>query len=188
MRALMERDRGSGHGGRPVVRGAAAGVLTLVAGVAVMLAMSVPAGAAAAPAPLVSATPVIIDTDLYSNTDDVGALALAFSLQNAGEANVLAITLNRPNNNNANPPLSRAYVALHSFQCAAAIGKALVRRSTPCAEIEDTMRVRNRTAQKPILCAGERQAVRACDMNGIGIDRNRQVIGVRPDDNPLNAG
>jgi hypothetical protein len=72
------------------------------------LGLAVPPRAAAA-----AATPVIIDTDIFSSADDVGALATAFSLQHLGEANVIAITLNTRT--------SRPVVAVDSLKCVAAI-------------------------------------------------------------------
>jgi Inosine-uridine preferring nucleoside hydrolase len=67
----------------------------------------------AAPASAAAPTPVIIDQDMFSSADDVGALATAFSLEHAGEANVIAITLNTRT--------SRPEVATDTFKCAAAI-------------------------------------------------------------------
>ncbi len=60
-----------------------------------------------------SPVPLIIDTDIFHNADDVGALASAFALQQAGEANVIAIT--------ANSPTYRPAVATDSWKCIAAI-------------------------------------------------------------------
>ena len=60
-----------------------------------------------------SATPVIIDTDIYSNTDDEGTLAVALGLQLQGAANVLAIGVNTRT--------SRPAVSTNSWKCAAAI-------------------------------------------------------------------
>ena len=61
------------------------------------------------------ATPVIIDTDIFSDADDVGALATAFALQLKGEANVIAIGVNMPTD--------RPSVATNSWKCAAAIAQ-----------------------------------------------------------------
>jgi purine nucleosidase len=57
--------------------------------------------------------PLIVDTDIFTNADDVGALASAFALQLAGEAKVLAITVNTRT--------SRPVVATDSWKCVAAI-------------------------------------------------------------------
>ena len=58
--------------------------------------------------------PLIIDTDMLSNADDVGALASAFALQLKGEAKVVATILNT---RKGQP------VATNSWQCAAAIAQ-----------------------------------------------------------------
>jgi purine nucleosidase len=59
------------------------------------------------------AVPLIIDTDIFSDADDVGALASAFGLQVRGEAQVVAIGVNTR--------LSRPAVATSSWKCASAI-------------------------------------------------------------------
>lgn len=59
--------------------------------------------------------PLIIDTDLFSDADDVGALATAFGLQRLNEAKVVAIGINTR--------LSRPSVATTSWKCAAAIAQ-----------------------------------------------------------------
>jgi hypothetical protein len=61
-----------------------------------------------------SPVPVIVDTDIYSNADDVGALASAFAMQNEGAANLLAVTVNYPT-------ADRSGVATDSWKCVAAI-------------------------------------------------------------------
>ena len=58
--------------------------------------------------------PLIIDTDIFSNADDVGALASAFALQLKGEAKVVATILNT---RKGQP------VETNSWQCAAAIAQ-----------------------------------------------------------------
>ncbi|HEV3212229.1 MAG TPA: hypothetical protein VGZ03_02420 [Acidimicrobiales bacterium] len=74
-------------------------------------------GVAAAASGTSSATgvPVIIDTDLYSNSDDVGALANAFALDLKGAVNVLAIGVDTKT--------TRPAVATSSWRCAAAIAQ-----------------------------------------------------------------
>src|SRR5579862_2083085 len=62
-----------------------------------------------------SPTPLIVDTDIFSDADDVGALATAFALQTMGEDQVIAITVNTR--------LSRPSVATKSWECAAAIAQ-----------------------------------------------------------------
>lgn len=59
--------------------------------------------------------PLIIDTDLFSDADDVGALATAFGLQLLNEAKIVAIGVNTR--------LSRPSVATTSWKCAAAIAQ-----------------------------------------------------------------
>src|SRR4051794_38198031 len=72
-----------------------------------LAAAAAPARAAAAPVPL------IVDTDMFSNADDIGALATAFGLQLKGEANVIAVTVNKPT--------TRSAVATDSWRCVGAI-------------------------------------------------------------------
>jgi inosine-uridine nucleoside N-ribohydrolase len=72
------------------------------------LAAIAPHGAAAS-----AAVPLIIDTDIFTNADDVGALASAFALQLRGETNVIAVAVNTPT--------SRPTVATDSWKCVAAI-------------------------------------------------------------------
>ncbi|MGZ6615940.1 MAG: nucleoside hydrolase [Solirubrobacteraceae bacterium] len=62
-----------------------------------------------------AATPVIVDTDLFSSADDVGALATAYGLQLKGEASVIAVTLNTRTANGQHP------VPTDTWKCAAAI-------------------------------------------------------------------
>ncbi len=57
--------------------------------------------------------PLIVDTDLFSDADDVGAIATAFGLQQLGEARVIAITLNTRT--------SRPLVTRDSWRCASAL-------------------------------------------------------------------
>jgi len=62
-----------------------------------------------------TATPLIIDTDIFSGPDDVGGLATAFALQLKGEANVIATVVNTRT--------SRPVVATNSWKCTAAIAQ-----------------------------------------------------------------
>jgi hypothetical protein len=59
------------------------------------------------------AVPLIVDTDIWSDADDVGALATAFGLQLRGETNVIAIGVNTRT--------SRPAVATNSWKCVAAV-------------------------------------------------------------------
>jgi inosine-uridine nucleoside N-ribohydrolase len=81
----------------------------LVAIVAAMAAFLCLAGRAAAASPV----PLIIDTDIFTNADDVSAISSAFALQQEGAANVVAITVNHPT--------YRPAVAADSWKCVAAI-------------------------------------------------------------------
>ena len=68
-------------------------------------------------------TPLIIDSDLWSNADDVAALATAFALQIKGEDQVIAITLNTRTD--------RPSVAVNTWKCAAAIAQFYNSASVP---------------------------------------------------------
>jgi inosine-uridine nucleoside N-ribohydrolase len=70
--------------------------------------LALPAAARAATQPV----PLIVDTDIFGDVDDVGALATAFGLQYLAEAKVLAIAVNAP----AGSP-----VATDSWKCVAAV-------------------------------------------------------------------
>lgn len=76
---------------------------------AVCLVGAIAPGSAAASGPV----PLIVDTDIFSNVDDVGALASAFALQLRGETKVVAVTVNTRT--------SRPAVATSSWKCVAAI-------------------------------------------------------------------
>src|SRR3954466_968083 len=73
-----------------------------------LLALAVPvARAEAAPVPL------IVDTDIFSDADDGGALAIAHALQIRGEAKLIGVSVNTN--------LDRGEVATDSWRCVAAI-------------------------------------------------------------------
>ncbi len=86
-------------------------VALCVVSLAVGLSVSGPLSVADASTP----TPLIIDTDIWSNADDVGALATAFALQMNGEDQVIAITVNTRTD--------RPSVATKSWECVAAIAQ-----------------------------------------------------------------
>ena len=67
--------------------------------------------------------PLIVDTDIFSDADDVGALATAFALQVRGEAHVVAIGVNTRTN--------RPAVATNSWKCAAAVAQFYGAGGTP---------------------------------------------------------
>jgi inosine-uridine nucleoside N-ribohydrolase len=102
--------------------------------IAGLMLASANAAAAAVATPFVStltsysvqtggATPLIIDSDLFSNADDVAALATAFALQIQGEDQVIAITLNTRTD--------RPSVAVNSWRCAAAVAQFYNSASVP---------------------------------------------------------
>jgi inosine-uridine nucleoside N-ribohydrolase len=70
---------------------------------------TVPGAAAASP------VPVIIDTDIFTNVDDVGALASALALQRGGEANLIGVTVNVPTGGAVAPDQPRCVAAIDSF-------------------------------------------------------------------------
>jgi hypothetical protein len=82
-----------------------------------------PIGLAVSPASAATGTPIIVDTDMYSDADDAGALATAFALQQAGEAQVIAVTINTRT--------QRPSVANNSWKCAAAIAQFYNAGNTP---------------------------------------------------------
>jgi inosine-uridine nucleoside N-ribohydrolase len=89
---------------------------TIVALSALMLCLAAPAEAATVSGRGAAASgpvPLIVDTDIFSNADDVGALASAFTLQLRGEAWVIAVAVNTRT--------SRPAVATNSWKCVAAI-------------------------------------------------------------------
>ena len=80
------------RGGAPVRRSAAIIVAVLVP-VAALLELPGGAKAAAAQPPI----GVILDTDIDSDCDDTGALAMLHALADNGEARILAVTMSDPN-------------------------------------------------------------------------------------------
>src|SRR4051812_41235551 len=89
-------------------------VMAGVALVAVSAAIFI-VGAATSTAAGTVAVPVTIDTDLYSSVDDVGAVAVAFGLQQLGEARVIAIGLDTRT--------ERPQVTPAEWKCTAAIAQ-----------------------------------------------------------------
>lgn len=65
------------------------------------------------PAPS-GATPVILDSDIWSSADDVGAMAIAYAMALRGEAKVLAVGISRKPNQPVEP---------NSWKCAASIAR-----------------------------------------------------------------
>ena len=84
-------------------------VAVLLAAVGVVVLPSVRASATT------TRTPVILDTDMYSSADDVGAEATLFAYDLMGQDNVIAVGVNTRT--------SRPQVATDSWKCAAAIAQ-----------------------------------------------------------------
>ena len=78
---------------------------------------------AATGTPPTGPVPLIVDTDMFSDADDAGALATAFALQRTGETQVLAVAVNTRT--------SRPAVAVDSWRCAAAIARYYGAAGTP---------------------------------------------------------
>jgi hypothetical protein len=91
--------------------------VTLTAvGDGVVYADSTPASVLGTPGAVAAgATPLIIDTDMWSDAGDAGAIASAFALQQSGEANVIATVVNTRTD--------RPAVAIDSWKCVAAIAQ-----------------------------------------------------------------
>ncbi len=98
-------------------------VVLLVAVVVLPSLSSLSSSGAATAAGSGGAVPVMVDTDIFSDADDVGALATAFGLQLKGEANVIAVGVNTRT--------SRPAVATNSWKCTAAITDFYGFASTP---------------------------------------------------------
>ena len=133
-RSRMNRPPGGGlpaHSAARPAPHALAIVAVLVAFVSAAVAAPVwtPSATAASGSPAATlipssgAVPVTIDTDIFSDVDDVGALATAFGLQLKGEARVVAIGVNSRT--------SRPAVATNSWKCAAALAQFYGFPATP---------------------------------------------------------
>jgi Inosine-uridine preferring nucleoside hydrolase/Purple acid Phosphatase, N-terminal domain len=92
-------------------------------GIGVLTALRPADSSSPPPPPPSGPVPVTLDTDIFSNTDDVGALAIAFALQLKNEARVIAMAVNTRT--------SRPSVATNSWQCAAAISQFYNSGSVP---------------------------------------------------------
>ena len=92
-----------------ILRTLAAGVLAFVVA-SMILGLPAPSAAAAG-----TPVPVIVDTDIFGSVDDVGALAVAFVLQQKNEAKVIAVGVNK----RADQPA----VSANAWKCAAAIAQ-----------------------------------------------------------------
>jgi inosine-uridine nucleoside N-ribohydrolase len=103
---------------RRAIRAPRYSVLALCASL-VCLAWAIVPGIADAASPV----PMIVDTDIFTNADDVGALASAFAMQRDGEAKVIAVTVNTPT--------YRSAVAPDQVKCVAAIDSFYGASSVP---------------------------------------------------------
>src|SRR4051812_50103725 len=70
-----------------------------------------------------AAVPLIVDTDMFSDADDAGALATAYGLQYRGEAKVIATVVNTRT--------SRPAVSTNSWRCVEAINAFYGSASVP---------------------------------------------------------
>lgn len=61
--------------------------------------------------------PIIIDTDLFSDVDDVGALTIANVLHNCGLADLRGIVINTPSQYGALAASVSEYIRSHENQC-----------------------------------------------------------------------
>ena len=91
--------------------------VTLTAvGDGIVYASSVPASVLGTPGAIASGgTPLIVDTDMWSDAGDAGALASAFALQQSGEAHVVAAV--------TDTRTDRPAVATDTWKCVAAIAQ-----------------------------------------------------------------
>jgi inosine-uridine nucleoside N-ribohydrolase len=116
-----------------IVRTLAAGALAFVVATTILGLPASSASAAGTP------VPVIVDTDMFGSVDDVGALAVAFVLQQKNEAKVIAIGVNKRADQSA--------VSTTAWKCAAAvaqfynsgnvpIGTAMPNNGTATADID----------------------------------------------------
>lgn len=140
---------GSKNNRTPTRRALSARLVGLVVCVAAMAAASAtaPIGSARAQGPLAPVpVPLIIDTDMFSSADDVGALATAFGLQLRGEAKVIAVGVNTRLRRVLPPDSWRCTAAIAAFYNSSSvpIGSALPNNGTeknvpdwagPCAAL-----------------------------------------------------
>ena len=124
-----------------------------------------PARAAAAPVPL------IIDTDIFSDADDVGALASAYALQLRGEAKVIGVAVNAP--------LSRGAVATDSWRCVAAINAFYGSASVPIGTMMPNDRSTAGDADFATPCASLAPASTPAPVDGVTL--YRRALAAQPD-------
>jgi purine nucleosidase len=142
---------------------------SLFIALAMLVTVLAPVGFAASTAHAASGTPLIVDTDMYSDADDAGALSTAFALQQAGEANVVAVTINTR--------LNRPEIADNSWKCAAAIAQYYGAGSTPIGI--DSPRSSNTASPFTAPCAAKAAADTPTPGNAVTVLRD--ALAAQPD-------
>lgn len=111
--------------------------------------------------------PLIIDTDLFSDADDVGALATAFGLQLLNEAKVVAIGVNTRT--------SRPAVATNSWKCAAAVAQWYGLGSIPIGTDMPNNGTAVNTAEFATPCAARAATTTPTPTSAVGVFRQALV-------------
>lgn len=122
------------------------------------------------PPPPSGPVPLIVDLDMFSDADDAGALATAFALQRAGEAQVLAVMLDTRT--------GRPAVAVDSWRCAAAIARYYGAGGTPIAAPAPTDGTATSTPDWAGPCADTTGPVAA---PADAVTTYRQALAAQPD-------
>src|SRR3954452_6625895 len=131
-----------------------------------LLALAVPvARAEAAPVSL------IVDTDIFSDADDVGALAIAHALQIRGEAKLIGVSVNTN--------LDRGEVATDSWRCVAAINAFYGSASVPIGTAMPNARSPAGDADFATPCAHLAPASTPAPVSAV--DMYRQALAAQPD-------
>src|SRR3954468_2903309 len=132
-----------------------------------LLALAVPAARAdAAPA-----VPLIVDTDIFSDADDVGALAIAHALQIRGEAKLIGVSVNTN--------VDRGEVATDSWRCVAAINAFYGSASVPIGTAMPNARSTAGDADFATPCAHLAPASTPAPVSAV--DMYRQALAAQPD-------
>ena len=149
-----------------------ASVVALACAAVATVGVALPGAIAPTPASAgTSPTPVIIDTDLYSNVDDVLAIATAFALQAQGVDKVVALGVDTRTN--------RPSVQPSSWKCAAAIAQWYGDANVP---LGTDMPDAGTTPHSPDFagaCAAK--ATRAIGTPRNAVDVYRQALAAQPD-------
>jgi hypothetical protein len=152
----VRRDKESSRGALSVWLCLALALLVLAAGAA---------RADAAPVPL------IVDTDMFSDADDVGALATAYGLQIRREAEVIAVAVNAP--------LDRGAVATSSWRCVAAISAFYGSASVPIGTAMPNNRSSAGDAGFATPCASSAPASTPAPVDAVTL--YRRALAAQPD-------